>query len=146
MKKYYSILFTVIFFSSCLVQSPKYAGVEQVLSLKTGMSKEEVSTTLGIPPYDIKYFTDTSSQLIYKYRTTDRRTFSFLIKKTNGAKATGKWVDLFVTYDRNGIVKEITSCSDCGETKVTEKKINLTAILQTISVTVPAVLLYLGLK
>lgn len=146
MKKYFPILFVTIFLSSCFVQSPKYAGVEQVLTLKTGMTKEEVSIALGTPPYDMKSVTDSSSQLIYKYRTTDRRTLSFFTKKTNGVKATGKWVDLFVTYDKNGIVKEITSCSDCEETKVTERRINYTAILQMISATVPAVLLYLGLK
>lgn len=146
MKKLLPVLFLAFFLSSCFIQSPKYAGVEQVLSLKTGMTKEEVSTVLGIPPYDIKSLTDTSAQLIYKYRTTDRRTLSFVTKKTNGVKATGKWVDLFVTYDRNGKAAQIRSCSDCEETKVTEKRIDYNAIIQMISATAPAVLIYFGLK
>ena len=146
MTKYLPILFVTIFLSSCFVQSPKYAGVEQVLSLKTGMTKEEVSIALGIPPYDIKSVTDSSSQLIYKYRTTDRRTLSIVTKKTNGVKATGKWVDLFVTYDKDGKITEIRSCSDCEETKVTEKRINYNSLIQMITLTVPAVLIYLGLK
>ena len=146
MKKYFPVLFIAFFLTSCFVQSPKYAGVEQVLSLKTGMTKEEVSTALGIPPYDIKSLTDTSSQLIYKYRTTDRRTLSFVTKKTNGVKATGKWVDLFVTYDKDGKTTEIKSCSDCEETKVTEKRINYNSLIQMMTLTIPAVLIYLGLK
>lgn len=146
MKKYFPILFLALFLSSCIVQSPKYAGVEQVLSLKAGMTKEEISIALGVPPYDIKSVTDSSSQFIYKYRTTDRRTLSFFTKKTNGIRATGKWVDLFVTYDKDGKSTEIRSCSDCGETKVSEKKIDYNAIIQMITLSVPAVLIYLGLK
>jgi len=146
MKKYLILLFIVLGFSSCFVQSPKYAAIEQVLTLKTGMSKEEVSTVLGIPPYDFKSVTDTSYQLIYKYRTTDRRTLSFITNSTNGIRATGKWVDLFITYDKNGNAKEIRSCSECEETKVTEKRINYNALIQLIAATAPALLIYFGLK
>lgn len=146
MKKYLSFFLYIFFLSSCFVQSPKYSGIEQVLSLKTGMTSEEISSILGTPAYDIKSLTDTSSQLIYKYRTTDRRTLSFFTKKTNGIKATGKWVDLFVTYDKNGKATEIRSCSDCEETKVSSKRIDYNLIIQVISTSVPAILIYLGLK
>jgi hypothetical protein len=147
MKKYLILAFIVsAFLSSCIVQAPKFTMIEDVLSLQVGMTKDEISTRLGIPPYDIKYATDSTSKLIYKYRTTDRKTVPFFLKRTNGVKARGKWVDLFVTYDKEGKATAFNSCSDCEETKVSEKKINYTAILQTLSTTVPAVLVYFGLK
>jgi outer membrane protein assembly factor BamE (lipoprotein component of BamABCDE complex) len=144
-----SILRTLVFaclLSSCVVEAPKYTGIEEVLTLKTGMTKEEVSKTLGIPPYDLKTVTDTQSTYIYKYRTTDRRTVPLFMNKTNGMKSKGKWVDLFITYNKDGKVAEIRSCSDCEETKITEKKIDYNAIIALLAATVPAVLVYLGLQ
>ncbi len=131
---------------SCIVHSPKYTGVEEVLQLKVGMTKEEVSKTLGIPPYDLKSVTDSGTVYIYKYRTTDRKTFPLNMKKTNGKKSIGKWVDLFVTYDLDGKAKTITSCSECGETKLGENKFDIKTIVIMVTVIIPSVLVYLGLK
>jgi outer membrane protein assembly factor BamE (lipoprotein component of BamABCDE complex) len=146
MEKCLFILILTCFFSSCITQSPKYASVEQVFSLKTGMTKQQISDSLGVPPYDIRWYSDTATQYIYKYRTTERRTFSIYIRKTNGIKATGKYVDLFITYDKQGKATEIRSCSECGETKIQENRLNLDAIGRFFTATVPAVLVYLGLK
>jgi len=132
--------------SSCIVQAPKYTGVEEVLQLKTGMTKEEVSSILGIPPYDLKSILDSTTTYIYKYRTTDRKTVPLAMNKTNGMKTKGKWVDLFVTYNKEGKVKSIDSCSDCEDTKVAEKKIDFNSVLLLITVTVPAILVYFGLQ
>src|ERR1700751_2538109 len=74
----------ILLFTSCIVQSPKYTTLEKVISLRLGMSKIEVEEALGIKPYDIKAYTDTSNVFIYVYRITDRKTLSFNTKTVNG--------------------------------------------------------------
>ena len=145
-KKNLIILFFSFTFGACIVHAPKYTGVEEVLSLKTGMTKEEVSKTLGIPPYDLKTESDSETVYIYKYRTTDRKTFPLLMNKTNGMKAKGKWVDLFISYDQNGIVKDIRSCSDCEKIAIKEKKLDINTIIMLVTITIPSILVYVGLQ
>lgn len=143
--RYFLIIIVLCCFYSCIVQAPKYAKVEQVLMLKPGMTKEEVSNVLGIPPYDLKSVNDKGETiLIYKYRVIDRKTFPLLMKPANGVKTTGKWVDLFVTYGADGKAISIESCSECEETKPTEKKIDINALITLITVTIPAVLVFIG--
>src|SRR5882672_515052 len=81
-------LFFFFFFSinGCIVVRPPYSKVEKVFTLQPGMTKEDVSKILDIPPYDLKSLDDSSGQivLIYKYRVTDRKTLPFLVKPKNG--------------------------------------------------------------
>ena len=128
-----------------MVQAPKYTHVEQVLALKLGMSKEEVSKALGIPPYDIKSLNDTAEVLIYKYRVTDRKTVPLFKKETNGIKATGAYVDLLVTYDKTGIMTALETCSKCSNTEEKTTKLDIDKVITLITVTVPALLVYLGI-
>jgi hypothetical protein len=144
---HFSFFMLVCFFASCIVQAPKYTKVEQVLMLKPGMSRDEVTTTLGIPPYDMRSMNDKGETvLIYKYRVTDRKTVPLFMKAANGVKTTGKWVDLFVTFSGEGMLTKIESCSGCEETKTTERKLDINSLITFFSVTAPAVLVYLGLK
>jgi hypothetical protein len=133
----------VLSMTSCIIQSPKYAKVEKVLTLNLGMTVEEVSGILGVPPYDIKSKTDSSFILIYKYRVADRRTVPFIVTPTNGMKWRGKYVDLFITYSPMGRVTSINSCSDCEDSGNVEKKIDIdfTSIITLITVSVPAILI-----
>ena len=119
-------------FSSCIVHAPKYTGIEEVLQLKVGMTKDEVTKVLGISPYDLKSVTEKETIYIYKYRTTDRNTVPLFMNKTNGMKTKGKWVDLFISYDAEGKAANIASCSDCETTKVTEKKIDFNSIILSV--------------
>jgi hypothetical protein len=146
MKVFFSLLLIAFCISSCIVQSPKYTGVEKVMMLKTGMTKAEIDDSLGTAPYDMRYYSDTSTQYIYKYRTMDRRTISFYTRETNGAPTRGKYVDLFITYDKHGKATEIHSCSGCGETKVSEKRIDYNKLIQFVAATAPGILIYFGLK
>lgn len=147
MKRIY-ILFLLFSFllTSCIVHAPKYTGVEEVLQLKVGMTKDEVSKTLGIPPYDLKSVTDKEIIYIYKYRTTDRNTVPLFMNKTNGVKTKGKWVDLFISYDKEGKVTNIASCSDCETTKISEKKVNINTVITIVAILLPSVAVYFGLK
>jgi hypothetical protein len=139
------LLLLLFFFPSCIVERPPYATIEQVLSLKPGMTKEEVSKVLDIPPYDLKRMTDTGSVvLIYKYRVTNRRTFPFFVKPRNGLKTTGKYVDLFVTYDKSGRSTKIESCSECEQT-VEKKLVTVDRILALLTVVAPSILIYFGI-
>lgn len=137
----------VLFFSSCLVQSPRYTSLDQVMALELGMTKEQVDQRLTIIPYDLKAYTDTSEVFIYVYRTNERRTLSLYTKKKNGREALGKYVQLFVTYSkRNGKVVKIESCSDCPNDLSHNIKIDFEKIILFTTATLPAVLIYFGLK
>ncbi|MDZ4757915.1 MAG: outer membrane protein assembly factor BamE [Bacteroidota bacterium] len=139
------IIFSLILsLSSCVVQAPKYTMIEQVLSIKEGMTKEEVTQILGIPPYDLKLSDDSTLVLIYKYRVTDRKVLPYNTQPVNGKNIRGKYVDLFVTYSKEGKVISFRSCSNCEDTKFT--KIDLGKIGTAIMTTVPAILIYFGLK
>lgn len=144
--KFLRLILVVSLLSSCIIQRPQYARVEKVMMLQTGMTKEDVSKVLGIPPYDIKSVNDSGEVLIYKYRVTDRKTVPFVVRENNGMKVRGKYVDLFVTYTKEGKVKNIESCTECGETREIETKIDINKIITLITVTAPALLIYLGLQ
>jgi hypothetical protein len=132
--------------SSCIVQAPKYSPVENVMKLQLGMTQEEVSSTLKIPPYDLKTIDSSGYIMIYKYRTTDRNTVPLFMGPTNGVKARGRWVDLFITYSPEGIVTSINSCSECSETEVKEKRIDINALITLVTLTLPALLVFLKLN
>ncbi len=137
----------VLFLSSCLVQSPKYTSLDQVMALELGMTKEQVDKSLNIIPYDLKAYTDTSEVFIYVYRTMERRTFSLYTEKKNGRDALGKYVQLFVTYSKkNGKVVKIESCSDCPNDLSRDIKIDYEKIILFTTATLPAIMIYFGLK
>jgi hypothetical protein len=136
----------MLFLTSCFVRSPKYSTLEQVISLEVGMTKTEVEKLLGVQPYDLKARTDTSIVLVYIYRVTERRTFSFLTKPRNGKEVTGKYVQLAVSYSKTGHVTGIESCSLCPDNLVTTSKIDFGEVLVFVTVTLPILLIYFGLK
>lgn len=138
-------IFTVFFLQSCIVSGPKYTRVEKVMQLRPGMSKDTVNSRLGINPYDINaYDTDGNQSFIYKYRTTDRKTIPFLLKETNGRKTTGKYVDLIAFYDSTNTAYRFESRPT--DTKLDEKRLNVSSLFTVVTVTVPSVLVYLGFK
>lgn len=147
-KLYMLLLISVIIFwmTSCVVQAPKYTPVENILDLKLGMSREEVSQLLDIPPYDLKSMDSSGYVLIYKYRVTDRNTIPLFLRPNNGVKARGKWVDLFIAYSPEGKVVNINSCSECSETEVKERRIDLNALITIVTLTIPTVLIFLKLE
>jgi len=135
----------MLLLTSCITQSPKYATLPQVMSLQLGMSKEKVEQTLGIPPYDLKTFTDTTTVFIYVYRVYDRKTLSFNTNPTNGNKRLGKYVQLMVGYSKDNRAISIESCSLCPDNLVVKDKIDFEKIFVFITVTLPVILLYVGL-
>jgi hypothetical protein len=140
------ITFFVFFLSSCIVQSPKYTTLEQVMSLKLGMSKPQVEAALGVEPYNIKAYTDTSNVFIYVYRVMERRTISLRTKPTNGKKVIGKYVQLAVGYSKDDKVISIESCQLCPDNLETKKQIDFSKIGIFFTVTLPVLLIYLGLQ
>ncbi len=132
--------------TSCVVQSPKYTTVEQVMSIKIGMSKAQVEAHLGIQPYDIKMYNDTSIVFIYIYRVTDRRTFSFNTQPVNGKESIGKYVQLDITYSMEDKVTSIETCRICPDNLINTSKIKFDKILLFVTVTLPVILIYLGVQ
>lgn len=116
------------------------------MSLHPGMTKTEVDEALGIKPYDLKGATDTTTTLIYIYRVIDRKTVSFMTKPTNGRKSTGKYVQLEVTFSNENKVVSMNSCNLCPDNLVTRSKVNFEKVITFITVTLPVILVYVGLQ
>jgi hypothetical protein len=125
------------------VQSPKYATLNQVMTLQLGMSKAQVEDTLGIQPYDLKSKTDTSTVFIYIYRVTDRRTIYLITGPVNGKKSIGKYVQLFVGYSKDDKVISIESCSVCADNLVTRSNLDFEKLFVFVTVTLPILVLFL---
>lgn len=128
------------------MQAPKFTNVEKVLGLQLGQTPEEVSNILGIPPYNFILKTDTATVLLYKFRVNDRTTLPFMLKETNGHKVRGKYVNLVVTYNNNGRSIRMQGCSSCDETIVTEKKLDFNKVMNVLTVTLPVIALFLGIR
>ena len=135
----------MLLLTSCIIQSPKYATLPQVMSLQLGMTKEKVEEILGVPPYDLKSFTDTTTVFIYVYRVNDRKTLSFNTKPTNGNKRFGKYVQLMIAYSKGDKAISIESCSLCPDNLVVKDKIDFEKIFVFLTVTLPVIFIYIGL-
>ncbi len=144
----YSILFFLVpaLFSSCFVRAPRYTTLDKVFALHVGMTKEEVSNTLNSKPYNLKLLTDSVHILLYKYRVNDRATFPFLLKENNGKQVLGNYANLLVTYNKKGVSTKIENCTDCDLTTIEEKKLDINKIVTFLTVTLPVVLVFLGIK
>jgi outer membrane protein assembly factor BamE (lipoprotein component of BamABCDE complex) len=141
------IIAVLLLLGGCIVQAPRYSTIEKVLTLELGMTREQVKERLGIPPYDLRALSEAGEPvLIYIYRTTDRRTLPFLMNETNGMNTKGKFVALHVYFNNQGQVVRLESCSQCDEVKSQRARIDLNAILTFATVTIPAVMIYLGLN
>jgi hypothetical protein len=117
------------------------------MALKLGMSKQEVEDTLGLVPYDLKAITDSTNVFIYVYRTKERKTLSFVTTNKNGINAKGKYVQLAVAFSKKTEkVVYIETCSLCPDNLVTNSVIDVEKIFVFVTVTLPVVLLYFGLK
>ncbi len=139
------IVLSLFFGTSCLVQAPKFSNVEKVLGLELGQTPEQVSNTLGIPPYNFISENDSESVLLYKYRVYDRTTLPFMLKETNGKKTRGRYVNLVVTY-HNGISTKMKSCDYCDESQEKEKRFDFNKVMNVLTVTLPLVLVFLGIQ
>ena len=146
MKNYFIAPLLLLFFISCTVQSPKYTTLDTVISLQIGMTKAQVEGILGLQPYDIKAFTDSSNTFIYVYRLFNRNTLSFFTNRVNGKKSLGRYVQLDVTYSKDNKVVSIESCRYCPDNLVTKSKIDFGKLLAFVTVTLPVLLIYFGLK
>ncbi len=148
MKTFFKIsLIALLFgFSSCVVNSPRYSTVEKVLALQINQTEEEVSQVLGIPPYNFIFKGDGETILLYKFRVTDRSTVPLFTGPTNGHSKRGKYVNLKVTYNKAGRATKMQSCSNCDETIDEDKKFDINKVITLITVTLPIVLVFLGIK
>lgn len=139
------ILAIVYLMVSCLAHGPKYTRSEKVMTLQQGMTKKQVDSVLGLSPYYIKKIDmDSSRTYVYKYRVTDRRTLPFLLRDTNGFEFRGRFLNLEATYDITG--KLIALETTRTDSEIRERKLNINSLITLMTVTAPAVLVYLGIK
>jgi hypothetical protein len=144
--KAFKVALALLFLTSCFVQSPKYTSLEQVMSLQLGMSKLQVEEILAVKPYDLKAKTDSSIVFIYVYRVADRRTLSINTKPANGKESLGKYVQLEIAYSKDEKVISIESCNLCPDNLVNTSKIDFEKVFVFITITLPVLLVYFGLK
>ena len=133
-------------FCSCVVTAPKYSTVDKVYTLKLGMTKDEVSKALDVQPYYLYSMTDSATILLYKYRVTDRATLPLFMGPNNGKTLLGKFVNLLVTYNSKGISTKIETNTTSDVTTVATNKIDINAVITFLTVTLPIVLLFVGIK
>lgn len=147
MNRLFYLLAITCIFNSCIVQSPRYALLDQAMNIQLGMTKDSVEEALGLEPYNIKARTDTSDVYIYVYRVIDRRTISFNTKPTNGREAKGKYMQLAVAYSKpDERVISVESCTNCPDDLVKVSRINIEKVIAFVTLTLPAILVYFGLQ
>ncbi|MFI5203505.1 MAG: hypothetical protein ACHQF2_03325 [Flavobacteriales bacterium] len=139
------LLLTGLLLYGCVATGPKYTRVEKVMKLRNGMTQKMVDSIVALKPYDLVSIDKEGNRtMLYKYRVTDRRTLPFLLRDTNGFEYKGKFADLLVTYNHADTVVCLESKGSDSEIKT--KKLDINALITLVSITVPSVLVYLGLK
>lgn len=116
------------------------------MGLKMGLTPDEVTQCLGTIPYNLVLLTDTEYVVLYKYRVTDRAIVPFFMKENNGREVRGKYVNLLVTFGKNGLVKKYQSCADCDVTTIERKQIDVNRVITFLTITLPIALVFLGIK
>lgn len=116
------------------------------MRLQVGMTKVQVENILCLEPYNIKLFTDTSKTFVYVYRMVDRKTLTIHTNTVNGSETLGKYTQLFVSYNTDDKVVSIESCITCEDDLVSTKKVDIQKVIAFVTVTLPVLLIYFGLK
>jgi hypothetical protein len=144
-KKPVLLLTCLLLMQACITRAPKYTRVARVMQVKRGMTLEQVSSTLQIQPYSIKSL-DTLNRrvLIYKFRTEDRKTLSFLLKDTNGHACRGPFMDFFAYFNERDTLYKFETAE--ATSTVNEQRLNIDKFVTFITVTAPAVLVAIGLS
>jgi hypothetical protein len=135
----------LIVIPGCVVKGPKFTEMDNIMQLKLGMTYSEVNQLLKINPYDVVVIDSTGQKtLIYKYRTTDRKTVPMFLKPANGKEIWGKYRDLYAHFTPTDTLFKMYSVDTDSELK--EKRLDINGIITFMTVTVPAVLILLGIK
>ena len=96
-KNLYLLVFAALISASCAKRiAAPYSTVEKIVKITPGMSASDVSSVLGIPPYDIYHMAgDGSTVLIYNYKLKQR--------KNTGCGVFEKWglADPFYSKEEN---------------------------------------------
>jgi len=135
----------VILFAACVAHSPKNTRSEKVMKLKSGMSLAEVNKTLELKPYYLSSMDSAGNKIyVYKYRLTDRKTVPLFLKDTNGIPKRGDFMDLYASFTAGDTLIGLES--QFTETAVQEKRLDINNLLTLITITVPSILIIVGLQ
>ena len=122
---------TVYSIQSCsrntFVVAPPFTNVKKITQLTKGMTFAEVSTTLGIDPYDVVYTNETESLCYFNYRILDRKipvlnsidsqtesqidslNLSSDAAQVYGKKFYSEWKKLYVSFKDGKLINFISS-------------------------------------
>lgn len=143
--KNFIITSIIILITGCVAHSPKNTRSEKVMKLKVGMTFEEVNKTLELKPYFLSSMDSAGNKVyVYKYRLTDRKTVPLFLKDTNGISKRGDFMDLYASFSDGDTLVGLQS--DYTETIVQEKRLDINNLLTLLTITVPSVLIFLGLQ
>ena len=143
------LIISLAFLNSCMVKHPKYFMVDEVFKLEIGMTKSQVDSIVGIPPYDVYWIDSTNKKVFtYVYRTKHIKRIPLLMNRKKGIETEGLFSDLHVTYSKDGIVEHLETCTDCGKNYHNESKIDVNKLILNVTtlltVTIPTILLFLS--
>jgi len=113
-------LSAILILSSCAkMVAPPYSTVEKITRITPGMTATQVTTSLGIPPFDIYHMSATGSTIhIYNYKLKERKNkgcsllmMDFYTQEKNltvGQSYYTKQQLLYVLFDKGKLVSLIT--------------------------------------
>jgi len=113
-------LSAILLFSSCTkMLAPPYSTVEKIARVTPGMTASNVTTSLGIPPFDIYHMSATGSTVhLYNYKLKERKnTGCHLLMKdfysqeqnlTVGSSYYTKQQLLYVLFDKGKVASLVT--------------------------------------
>ena len=143
------MIFIGMFLSSCYIRHPRYSMVTDVMNVEIGMSFDSVNAVLGQEPYDVLSVNNSGETIyIYKNRVQDIKRLPIVMRRNKGVETAGRFRDLQITYSEGGEVLSFKTNDESKESKVEKKKIDpntiINSVLTAISVTIPAILVYLS--
>lgn len=141
-------VFCCVLFSSCVVQHPKYAALTDTYKVRVGMPYDTVNKVLNVEPFALKERTDTSFTYNYKFRVKEVKRVPIVMRKNRGLEVESRFVDLFITFNNDGLVHHVESCNDCSTDGEKQNKIDINALITglttVVTVTIPVVLTLLA--
>ena len=129
--------------SSCVVQHPKYAHLEDTYRVQVGMSLDSVNKILQVEPFALHQRTDSNYTYNYKFRVKEVKRVPIVMNRNKGLEVETRFVDLFITYNSDGLVTNMESCNDCsddGEKRELDFNTLITGLTTVVTVTIPVVL------
>jgi flavoprotein len=117
------VFLLILITQSCIVTSPKYTTIDEVVQIEIGMSLSELEKLLEIPVYDLYHINENGEKIIvFNYRVFDRKVPLKIMTPNNGKKTLGKYDKLIITLSKDNKVIKVESTSAIEKLKNEDTK------------------------